>query len=53
MSADPKKTVEYRPDNRKLIIIVREDGKETATIIANTVPASAEQRIRELEQKPS
>jgi len=53
MSADPKKTVEYRPDNTKLMIIVRENGKETATIIANTIPASAEQRIRELEHKSS
>jgi hypothetical protein len=48
---DVSKTVEYRPDNRRLIITVRQKGKETVTIVANTVPESAASRIRESEKK--
>jgi hypothetical protein len=53
MSTESEKTVEYRPVNTKLMIIVHEKGKDAVTIVANTIPASAEQHIHQPEEESS
>ncbi len=42
MSEEVKTTLEYRPQDKKLTIVVRQNGKETARIIADTIPPSAD-----------
>ena len=53
MSNEPKTTVEYQQNGKNLMIIVHEKGKQTVTIVANTIPETAQSHIRKLEKDES